>query len=65
MKTGDKVYYTAPAPKEANGIIFTVAEVKTIKCKSIPDYQRIIATSETGAISLIDAHIVHFQAVQS
>jgi hypothetical protein len=51
MKVGDRFKVQAYVmPDYIKCTVFTVTEVKRIKCKSIPDYKRLIGKGDNAAL---------------
>ena len=50
MKVGDKFRFTGNGPDYLKNTVFIVLEVKPIKCKSIPDYNRLIGKGCNGCM---------------
>ena len=50
MKAGDRFTFTGHGPDYLKNTVFIVLEVKPIKCKSIPDYNRLIGKGYNGCM---------------
>ncbi len=62
MKAGDRFKFIGFGPEYLKNTVFTVEEVKLIKCKSISNYNRLMGKGDNGC--MIDTP-ERFAAVQS